>query len=316
MNLNLNPQARLVRAVPSDRAPDTHHWQSGLRYWSLTTRGAGRNLSVEQQSKHPLRGLADTPGAECLKRKRGSLVTRLDGASLGVPGRLVFKEDVYPARSVARSPITSPRVLKEFENLEFLASHGLPTVEALACAWEGVWPFYRHTYLLTREFENAVSLREWQQGARERSGALTLDEVAGLLAHLMPPLASLHRKGFWISTLLSKNILVRRGPSGPEMALCDTSRLRRRGHSLHRTGAVRDLASLDKWAHGVLNDGQRERALERYVSALGEPGSAAGWLALIEKRRDRLRHETPIGRLSRRSRRFAERVGLGPLWPL
>jgi hypothetical protein len=316
LNLNEKLGSNVVRAVPDDRAQTRYGWQSGLRYWSLITRGAGQQLRVEQRPDHPLRGLTDTAGVEFLKRKHRSLVARIDGASLGLTGRLVIKEDVYPARSVARSPFTRARVLKEFENLELLAGYGLPTVEALACAWEGVWPFFRHTYLVTREFENAMSLRQWWQGGRDQSGALSGDEVAELLDQLMAPLARLHREGFWVSTLLSKNILVRRGPSGPEMALCDTSRVRRFGRSLHRPGAVRDLASLDKWAEGVLSDSQRMHALERYVSALGEPGSASRWLAPIEKRRDRLRHETPIGRLSRRSRRFAERIGLGSLWPL
>jgi hypothetical protein len=313
---NQNLQATVVPTVADDDARATHSWKSGLRYWHLITRGEGQRLEVEQRSRHPLEGLAETAGAEILQRKRKSVVVRLDGASLGLSGRLVFKEDSYPTRSVARSPITRPRVLKEFENLERLRGYGLPTVEALACGWEGVQPFFRHTYLLTREFENAMSLRQWLQGGRDKSGALALEEIADLLFDLMPSLARLHRDGFWISTLLSKNILVRRGRSGPELALCDTSRVRRRGRVLHRPGAVRDLASLDKWADGVLSTGQRRRLLERYLDALGESGSCESWVAPIERRRDRLRHETPIGRLSRRSRRFAERIGLGSVWPL
>jgi hypothetical protein len=311
-----NLQTAVVPAGTENGTQATHRWRSGLRYWQLVTRGDGQRLRVEQRSRHPLDGLAEIAGAEILQRKRRSVVARLDGEALGIPGRLVFKKDSYPTRSVARSPITRPRVLKEFEDLERLRGYGLPTVEALACGWEGVQPFFRHTYLLTREFEQAMSLRQWGQGGRDKSGALAPDEIAELLFDLMPPLARVHRDGFWISTLLSKNILVRRGRSGPELALCDTSRVRRRGRSLHRAGAVRDLASLDKWADGVLTTGQRRRLLERYLEALGESGSCESWVAPIERRRDRLRHETPIGRLSRRSRRFAERIGLGSLWPL
>ena len=188
----------------------TYGWRSGLFYWRLTTRGAGLHLAVEQRSRHPLRDLADTPRAELLQRRRTGRVMRLDAGSLGLSDHLVFKEDLYPLRSVLRSPFTRPRVLKEFEDLERLADRGLPTVDALACGWEGLWPFFRRTYLVTREFESAMSLRHWWRGGRDDSGALTLEEVVGLLGDLMPPLARLHNDGFWISTLRGKNILKHR----------------------------------------------------------------------------------------------------------
>ena len=120
MSSDENLQAAVVPAGADEGAQATHSWKSGLRYWHLITRGDGQRLRVEQRSRHPLQDLADTAGAEILQRKRRSVVARLDGASLGLSGRLVFKEDSYPTRSVARSPFTRPRVLKEFEDLERL----------------------------------------------------------------------------------------------------------------------------------------------------------------------------------------------------
>jgi hypothetical protein len=313
----LGVAATTWRGRAADEVERQRH-RRGLRYWTLLTRGAGSGVSRPLDGSLPLADLA-APDDEVISGDRGRRVVRIDGIRLGLAGGLILKQDTYKLRPMLRTPISRPRVAREFDGLEQLGRYGIPTVRALACSWAGTWPFFRRSYLLTREFEHALSLREWTRrcGAASESDAdLDRQEIVALLSELLPALAALHADGFWISTLFGKNILIRRGERAPELAVCDVSRLRRRGRALHRPGAVRDLASLDKWADGVLDASTRRRLLGLYLDALDRPGEAREWAADIARRLSRMRHQTPSGRLSRRCRRSFEKVGLGDWWPL
>lgn len=244
----------------------------------------------------------------------GGAAARGSGPAAGI----VIKEERYPFPILLHGILTVPRAEREFHNLLALRSLKFPAVEPLACGHSGLWILYHRSFLITREFLGAVSLKAWMKDrSRGKPLPFTPNELEPALLHLAIELARLHRSRCYIRTLYGKNLLARRDEQGKvEIALCDVPRLWWfRGRSLSFGLAARDLASLDKWARLVFGPRKRYRFLKAYLERLGEGPSPRRWAFRILRQRDRMRHLTFWGRTSRRFKRFLKRIGLSNYWP-
>ncbi|HZN58279.1 MAG TPA: lipopolysaccharide kinase InaA family protein [Planctomycetota bacterium] len=231
---------------------------------------------------------------------------------------LVLKEERYPFPTLLHGILTVPRAEREFHNLLALRSLGFPAVEPLACGHSGFWILYHRSFLVTREFEGAVSLKSWMKShLKGKAVDFTPEEVRGALIHWARDLARLHRARVYVRTLYGKNILARRADDGRiELALCDVPRLWWfRGRSLSFGLAARDLATLDKWARQAFGPRPRLAFLVAYLEELGEGPPLRRWVGRILRQRERMRHRTFLGRSSRRFKRFLKRWRLGDYWP-
>ena len=244
----------------------------------------------------------------------GVAVSRVAAPTVGV----VLKEERYPFPNLLHGFLTVPRAEREFHNLLALRSLGFPAVEPLACGHSGLWILYHRSFLITREFSGATSLKSWLKArSRGKPVELTAAEIGEAMMAFAKDLARLHRARCYVRTLYGKNILVRRNEEGRvELVLCDVPRLWWfRGRGLSFSLASRDLACLDKWARMVFGPLARYRFLRTYLERLGEGPPIRRWIRKILKQRDRMRHTTFAGRTHRRWKRALKRFGLGDYWP-
>lgn len=247
----------------------------------------------------------------------GGTLTSTQSAQTAKAG-LVLKEEHYPFPTLLHGFLTVPRAEREFYNLHALRSLGCPAVEPLACGHSGMGIFYHRSFLITREFAGAVSLKAWMKArSRQQPVDFTAAEIEVALESFARELARLHRARLYVRTLYGKNILVRRNEDGRvELALCDVPRLWWfRGRGLSFGLAAGDLATLDKWARLVFGPRSRYRFLVAYLERLGEGPPLRRWIRRILRQRERLRHATFWGRTSRRLKRLFKRFGLGNYWP-
>ena len=101
-----------------------------------------------------------------------------------------------------------------------------------------------------------------------------------------------------------------------ELALCDVPRLWWfRGKGLSFGLAARDLASFDKWARQVFGLKSRLGFLKVYLERLGEGPPLRRWVRRILRQRERMRHHTFLGRMSRKFKRLLKRLHLENYWP-
>jgi hypothetical protein len=265
------------------------------------------------------------PDAVVMSDRGGRLVVRLPGAvapreSHPPPGAaepaagLVLKEETYRFPACLVGLVGPSRAESEFRNLAVLRGLGFPAVEPVACGRSGTWMFPGHTFLITREFAGAKSLKIW---SREGGVDVTPADVERALLAFAGDVARLHRQGCYMRTLYGKNILLRRGAAGgAELAVCDVPRLYRIRPGRVRFGlAARDLACLEKWAADVYPARARLAFLRRYLEEAGSGPDARRWARRIRRERDRMQHVTPVGRLSHGVKRGLKRLGLGRWWP-
>ncbi len=257
---------------------------------------------------------AGLPRATLISRSGRRCVWRLAPGPGGEPVT-ILKVDRPPFPGLLRRLIGPSRAEREFRNLQSLRGLGFPAVEPIAHGRQGLGPFRLGTFLLTRDFEGSISLRQWARAARR---PIPRAEIERLVLAMAPALAALHRGGGAIRTLFAKNILVRERPGRPaELALCDVPRfLPPAGGGFRFRRAVRDLASLDKWASATLDGAARRKFLRTYLAALGlvEPPRRE----LIRRIRgavDRMEHRTPMGRLSLSIKTLLNRIHLRRFWP-
>ena len=240
--------------------------------------------------------------------------TRVASASAG----LVLKDEHYPFPTLLHGILTVPRAEREFHNLLALRSLGFPAVEPLACGHSGFWILYHRSFLITREFAGATSLKTWLKACtRGKPVDFSAAEIREAMLVFAKDLAKLHRARCYVRTLYGKNILARRNEEGRvELVLCDVPRLWwLRGRGLSFSLAARDLACLDKWARMVFGPIGRYRFLKTYLRRLGEGPPIRRWIRKILRQRDRMRHATFTGRVHRRWRRLLKRFGVGNYWP-
>ncbi len=231
---------------------------------------------------------------------------------------LILKEERYPFPTLLHGIVTVPRAERELHNLLALRSLGFPAVEPLACGHSGFWILYHRSFLITREFSGAVSLKTWLKSRlKGKPVDFSPEEIQGAMMGLARELARLHRARCYVRTLYGKNILARRAEDGRvELALCDVPRLWWfRGTGLSFGLASMDIACLDKWARQVFGTRPRLAFLKAYLEKLGEGPPLRRWVKRILRQRDRLRHATFLGRASRRIKKALKRIGLGNYWP-
>ena len=140
----------------------------------------------------------------------GRRVWRLAPGPGGAPGT-VLKVERPPLPGILRRLISRSGAEREFRNLQAMRALGFPAVEPIAHGRQRFGPLRLRTFLVTRDFEGSISLRQW---TRAEHRPIPQGEIEGLLHSLAPALAILHRGGGAIRTLLAKNILVRRGTGG------------------------------------------------------------------------------------------------------
>jgi hypothetical protein len=302
--------------------------RSGCRYWRVL---CAPELEAWYRQAFPGAALRD-PGrsiaeSDVLSDRGGRLVVRFarppappspaaaeDRGREPAAGRLVIKEERHPFPSCLLGLFARPRAEREFHNLRTLRRLGFAAVEPVACGHTGVLRCHRRSFLISREFAGAETLKGW---SARRPPWPSREELQQALLRLAPEVASLHRERSYLRTLYAKNLLFRRSPSGGlEIALCDVPRLRcSRRRELDFGLAARDLATLDKWGREVFGTRARIGFLRTYLAALGEGPPPAAWIRRIARSRDRLRHQTLLGRLSRGTKRALKKVGLKRYWP-
>jgi len=220
-----------------------------------------------------------------------------------------------PLPGILRRLISRSGAEREFKNLQALRALGFPAVEPIAHGRQRFGQLRLRTFLVTRDFEGSISLRQW---TRAECRPIPQREIEGLLLSLAPALAILHRGGGAIRTLLAKNILVRRGTGGAaELALCDVPRFippTEGGFRFRR--AVRDLATLEKWASTTIEGSVRRKFLRKYLASLGlVETSRRDLIHRILGSVDRMEHRTPMGRLSLAIKTVLRRLHLEQFWP-
>lgn len=291
----------------------------------VSVRGRRRVVRFEE-SRIPAAVLAPAASVPALGDGRSSGNGVVAGEGVGVPvvgGRvkaasqgtgLILKEETYPFPTFLHGILTVPRAEREFHNLLALRSLQFPAVEPLACGHSGFWILYHRSFLITREFTGAVNLKLWAKG--QYSG-IRRAELEKALLDFARELARLHRARCYVRTLYDKNILVRRAPDGRvELALCDVPRLWWfRGRGLSFGLAARDLASFDKWARQVFSVRSRLGFLKVYLERLREGPPLRSWVRRILRHRERMRHRTPVGRMSRKLKNTLKRLHLENYWP-
>ncbi len=261
----------------------------------------------------PWRGAA-LPRAAAISHSGGRRVWRL-APGPGEGPATILKVERPPLPGILRRLISRSAAEREFRNLQSLRALGFPAVEPIAHGQQGFGPLRLRTFLVTRDFEGSISLRQWTRAERR---PIPREEIEGLLLALAPALATLHRGGGAIQTLLAKNILVRRGTGGAaELALCDVPRFipAGAGRFLFRH-AVRDLATLDKWASTAIDGSVRREFLRTYIASLGlMKASRRELIHGILGSVDRMEHRTPMGRLSLAIKTVLRRLHLEQFWP-
>jgi hypothetical protein len=124
--------------------------------------------------------------------------------------------------------LTVPRAEREFHNLLALRSLGFPAVEPLACGHSGFWILYHRSFLVTREFEGAVSLKSWMKShLKGKAVDFTPEEVRGALIHWARDLARLHR-----ARVLRAHALRKEHPRSARRRRPDRARALRRAAAL------------------------------------------------------------------------------------
>ncbi|MBI4605569.1 MAG: hypothetical protein HY721_26695 [Planctomycetes bacterium] len=268
----------------------------------LSSRGRRTVVRFEDSSPYAAKGA------------NGSRADAVLGKVLGARPGIVLKEERYPFPTFLHGLVTVPRAEREFHNLLALRSLGFPAVEPLACGHSGLWILYHRSFLITRELTGATNLKLWAKGRRPD---ISRDEVKEAMLAFARELARLHKARCYVRTLYGKNILVRKTPDGRvEVALCDVPRLWWfRGRGLSFALAARDLATLDKWGRLVFTPRERLAFLRAYLERLGEGPPPGVWVRRIVRVRERMRHQTLLGRSSRRLKRALKRAGLENFWP-
>lgn len=261
----------------------------------------------------------DPPRSARISRSGGRCVWRLQPGPGGEPGT-ILKVERPAIPGILRRLIRRSGAEREFRNLRALRALGFPAVEPIAHGSQGLGPLRLGTFLVTRDFEGSVSLRQWTRAAQQ---PIPRGEIERLLLAMAPALASLHRGGGAIRTLLAKNILVRERPGrAAELALCDVPRFLSPRDGPPAAGQprfrhmVRDLATLDKWASVTFDGSVRREFLRTYIAALGPlPMPRRELIHRIIRAVDRMEHRTFMGRLSLGIKTALRRLHLEQFWP-
>jgi len=309
-----------VRKAALDRSEAS---SGPLRKTCLVTVGSATGDGFRARAEELLVPSVTLPGAVLIQKRGPRSVVRLPAASVGAAGfpgssSLVLKEEVYPFPMYFRGLAASPRALSELRNLVLLRSLGFPAVEPFACGWAAVCGLPTRSFLLLEDFAGSLSLKEWARaGSADNPSGIAREGIMEALLGFIREVARLHAAGASIETLYAKNILARADGAGRvELRLCDVPRTRGPSPSgLRFAPAAHDLACLDKWACEALSSEERRGILEAYLEELGAGPSPEAWIGAIRRRRDRLRHRTPSGRMSRGWKRLLKRAGLKRFWP-
>ena len=258
----------------------------------------------------PLSGRDDLETIHVTSKSR---VFRVPGGTAGLDsGAGVFvKEEKYRRLALLWGLTTRPRVAREYDNLQELRDAGLAAVDGLSYGVESIGPFYPYTFLLTEEFADAESLKNWSRAETgKRPNARAVHEA---LSALVTGLGALHDRGRFVRTLYAKNILVRGSEQKAELCLCDVPRVSGSWLAMHRRWYARfDLACLDKWASQVFSRTDRLRLLNRYFEArqMTDPAVRREWIIAVLNQSRYLRHESGLGRFRKKVRQRLLKYGL------
>lgn len=238
----------------------------------------------------------------CVKASRSRRVFRLEDVRRagGGPAETVYAKR-YSINSLRRqigNRLARGKAEREFDLGLRLRKAGLPTPVPLAWAWR--LSAYRPrgagagsslpaaSYLLTREWPNGGSLRQWL-GKNPAAAATLLPVLAAFLAHA-------HQRGFYHDDCSSDNLLVAPDPdfgradpgsfAGDPFAFIDIDNgklytepvpVRRRARNLFQV-----LRSLD---FDVLSSDARREFVELYLEAAGlkQGASPEQWMATIDR---------------------------------
>ena len=244
-----------------------------------------------------------TDALPLIAETRRSRVVRLE-----VDGqRLVLKRYVEPGLFLLRTFLRASRARREAAALELVA-RAVPDNPVRPVAWaeRRRRGFVRHSWLVTTELTDSVSLRR----LKHLEGAEREAVRATVLERLPVHVAVLHRGGIFARNLHAKNVLVQ--PATGRLGFIDLPRasaVRR----LSRHQRVYDLACLTKELRRSLSTDDLGRFFSRYVEAAGLDLAPADLQEAVARRADLLDNRTPLAGALHGLRKWLKRTWLGQL---
>ena len=162
----------------------------------------------------------------------------------------------------------------EFDAMQYLASHGVRTLPALAAQWDN-----GAQWVATRAVSPAIGVDDWhQQQLEQPGGAARIRRMTVALGRLI---AHMHAAGVLHNDLHCGNVLVSEGPGGQQLVLTDLHRTAHR-RRLSRRRRAANLAQLLHDRYEWTSRTDRLRFLRTYLRESRAEGSLRGWQLQIE----------------------------------
>jgi tRNA A-37 threonylcarbamoyl transferase component Bud32 len=142
------------------------------------------------------------------------------------------------------------RYQRELRNLELFNKLGLHTPKLVAYGQRSSFGLLKEAVLVTREVDGAQDMEQLlNERGFYRNG---VGGARAILDALASATRALHEAGFYHRDLKPRNILIKRGKSGPELYFFDCPSGHRPPRFLLHRGIVRDLAHLEEGLRGHL----------------------------------------------------------------
>ncbi len=183
--------------------------------------------------------------------------------------RLFVKRYAYRGAWRLRTWLVTPRVRREFENLEGLARFGLKVPTPVAWGVERRGGLLAESVLVTEAIPGAIDLRDLSVHP-ERCPFPPPDarERRTLIEDFARALRRAHDAGWFVHTLFFKNLLLTRGPGGCALWVIDVPFAHIwRNRLMPGRARVRDFATLAKGALKLLSRSERRRFAVAYGRA-------------------------------------------------
>lgn len=248
---------RLQRRTTASSQATLRLWQTGP-HWRVDIDPSYENtLSRERFGTY--QSFISAPG-RILKEEDRTIITRVDGAAEAKGGEspsFVIKHYLYPPRSQMRTWHRWSKAHREFAALSYVRRLGVPALEPIACGVKRTrLGSVASCFLVTRYVHGCICLRDYLRDNSTLSSEKT-QAIEGLMRELGHHIRSVHARGFYLSRLSAKNILVRHSSETKfDWFLADQPYARHlKPRSLSRAGQMRDLGSLESSfrRHGLVD---------------------------------------------------------------
>jgi hypothetical protein len=213
-------------------------------------------------------------------------------------GHLIVKFEFFPFPNWLLTLPRSPIGMREMKNLRIITALGAKAFTPVLAGDVSWGPFFFQSFIATREVLGGCSLSQW---LRDNTGhwqeQFSRAEVLGALPRLAEMLATLHARGFYCCSPVTKNVYICHNEHGAiDFYLHDFPRPRYRPDHFSKRLASHDVARVDRWAMRWMTRRERFELLTSYLShdreSSPDRATLLSWLRWLTHHRKRILRQT------------------------